>query len=463
MQPHRFFIATALIFGLTYVCIVPPFQAPDEFNHFYRSWQIADGGWVGKKTSDNRLGDSLPISLLIVSKPFAALPFHFEERIKTSTIFSYLSVPTKASDKTFIDFTNTAVYAPPAYLPQSLSISVCKHFELHPLSIFYLSRLFTFLVWLIIIYTSIKIAPIQKWLLVFLALLPSSLFINTSLNADVITNAFSFLSISLFLKMFFEKDKILKLEISAFIFCTSLISLNKMAYFPLLFLFFLIPKKQFSLPLEKHFYGFLLLFCHVFVIIGWSKVIQPLYIRFEEYHSAFRIGQQLNEGVDPSAQLSFIIHNPLTFSKILFFSFIQTLPHTFIHYIGKFGWEKNYLPLTMILPLFLVLILRGISETQIPYFRFSTKQKGLIMTIGLLMCICLATVMYLIWCPVGSSFIENLSGKYFIPIFPLFFICLPTFDLKKYRFFTTEKWTAAWLWLTLIYGVWQVCERYYFD
>lgn len=460
MQPYRFFLLTATLFGILYALIVPPFQSPDEFNHFYRSWQITEGGGIGKKTLDNRLGDSLPESLLSISEPFVRLPFQFEQRIKTNTVFPLLEIPLNEKRRTFVDFSNTAVYAPTAYLSQSISIFVFKKLGFTPLSIFYFTRLLTLIFWIAIVYISIKTIPIHRWLFAFLALLPSSLFINSSLNADVLTNALSFLCISLFVKKFFEKNKITKFEILTLFLCTVIISLNKIAYLPLVFLVCLIPKENFSSAKQKNVFAFLLITANIAVVVWWSKVIAPLYIRFEDYNPNFRLGQQLNEGVDPIAQFAFIIHNPLTFTKIMITSFAQTLPHTLIHYVGKFGWEKNYLPIGLILPLFLMIILRGVnSNTKAKILSKNIKHKMLL--IGLIMSASLATAMYLLWCPVGNNFIENLSGKYFIPIFPLFFLSLPSLDFKKYRFLTNEKWIAALLWLTLSYSVWQVWTRYY--
>ena len=462
MKSHRFFLLTACVFGIIYALIVPPFQAPDELNHFYRSWQITEGGLLGKKTLDNRLGDSLPSSLLSISKPFTQLPFHFEQRIKSSTIFYNLKTPLYAQKKTFIDFSNTAVYAPTAYIPQSASIFLFKNLGFTPLSIFYLSRLFTLILWIAVVYVSIKILPLKKELFVLLALLPSSLFINASLNADVLTNALSFLAISLFVKMFFEKNNITKTKILTFGISTVLISLNKIAYLPLVFLFFLIPKEHFQSKNQKYILLSLLLAANVAVVLWWSKTIAPLYIPFEDYNPVFRLGQQLNEGVDPIAQFAFIIHNPLTFTKIMITSCVKTMPHTLIHYVGKFGWEKNYLPLSLILPLFLMIILRGSISENLAEKHFSKTIKLKIIFIGILMSTALATAMYLLWCPVGSPFIENLSGKYFIPIFPLFFMALSNLNLKKMSFLTINKVIAVWLWVTLLWGIWQVLERYYY-
>ncbi len=461
MKPHHFFLLTASIFGIVYTLIVPPFQAPDEFNHFYRSWQMTEGGFVGKKTSDNRLGDSLPTSLLSISTPFVQLPFHFEQRIKSNTIFQYLKTPLDEKQRTFIDFSNTAVYPPTAYFSQAISIYVFKNIGFTPLSIFYIARLFTLFLWIAIVYISIKIIPVKKELFALLALLPASLFINASLNADVLTNALSFFTISLFTKMFFGKSNIKKIKILIFGFTTVLISLNKIVYLPLVFLFFLIPKEHFISVKQKYILSLLLLTANIAVVVWWSKLIAPLYIRFEDYNAAYRLGQQLNEGVDPTAQASFILHNPFIFTTIMITSFIKTMPHTLIHYAGKFGWEKNYLPFWLIVPLFLMILLRGGDSENLNDNRFQKDLKLKIFIVGLMMCMALATAMYLLWCPVGSSFIENLSGKYFIPIFPLFFMALPTLDLKKYRFFTSNIWIAAWLWLTLLYGMGQVWIRYY--
>ena len=486
MYPQRFFLLTALFFGTIYALLVPPFQSPDEFNHFYRSWQIAEGGAIGKKTVDNRLGDSLPKSLLSISEPFLRLPFNFEQRIKTNTVFPLLQIPLNEQERTFIDFSNTAVYAPTAYLSQSISIFVFKKLGFTPLSIFYLARLLTLIFWIAIVYASIKNIPIHRWLFAFLALLPSSLFINSSLNADIITNALSFLCISLFVKKFFEKNKITKIEILTIFLSTLIISLNKIAYLPLVFLVFLIPKENFSSAKQKNRVAFLLIAANLAIVIWWSKIIAHLYIRFEDYNPNFRIGQQLNEGVDPIAQFSFILHNPLTFIQIMMTSFAQTMPHTLIHYVGKFGWEKNYLPIWLILPLFLMLILsactterrsvtitkqlsdtatKQLSDTATKQLSdTATEQRSVVHKIAIIatiMSASLASAMYLLWCPVGSNFIENLSGKYFIPIFPLFFLSLPSYNLKKFNILTQKKWIAVLLWMTLFYGVWQVWTRYY--
>ncbi len=516
----RSFCIVALLFGSLFVFVVPPFQVADEFNHFYRAWQVSDGIFVGVRTADNRLGGDLPVAVAKITQPFRSLPFHSENQIKSNTIFYNLSVPLDENNRQFTDFANTAIYAPTAYVPQAVAIAIGKFLKIGPLSIFYFSRFLTLLFWLSMVYAALKILPIHRNLFVGLALLPSSLFINASASGDVVTNACSFLFIALCVKMMVEKKSLLK-QINligiGLLFLTSLImSLNKLAYFPLIFLFLLIKKEHVNGLKNKIGLATALIVTNLTAIVFWSKTIQPIYLRFEDYHPIFRVGQQLNENVDPSVQLQFILHNPLYFSKIATFSLLKTLPHTLIHYVGKFGWEKNYLPLWLIALILLLLIIQTVfplihlrkipsvflrfgSESSVePSLRkpeggflrlskdpLSIKAKFGLFGIGILTTYSFAAAMYGIWCPVGSDFIENLGGKYFIPIYPLFLLALPTYTIKtaktetktSARFDTSPTLNASvlnilaflaqpkvlfyTLQLSLIWSVVQVIRRYY--
>ena len=498
----RFFFFYALIFGSLFAVVVPPFQVADEFNHFYRAWQVSDGIFVGIRTSDKRLGGDLPVSVAKITQPFRSLPFHIENQIKSNTIFYNLSVPLDADKREFVDFANTAIYAPTAYLPQALAISIGKFLKTGPLSIFYFSRFLTLFFWLSMVYAALKILSIKNNLFAALALLPSSLFVNASASGDVVTNACSFLLIALFVKMTIEK-KLFSITIACLIFITSwVMSLNKLAYFPLIFLIFLIKKEQFNGLKNKIAVASALIISNLAVIAFWSKIVNSIYIKFEDYNPIFVVGQQLNEKVDPSVQMAFMVHNPLIFSKIAIFSLLKTFPHTLIHYVGKFGWEKNYLPLWIVGILILLILIQAISNEKLPTIQglepskrldvtnkltnknlnvdvknssfiiphsslkgpLSIKAKIWLFGVGILTTFSFAVAMYAIWCPVGSDFIENLGGKYFIPIYPLFLLACPTFDVSKSRilgFLAQPKVLFGALTFSLIWSVFQVIMRYY--
>jgi uncharacterized membrane protein len=458
---HKYFVITSLCFGLLYCLIVPPFQVPDEYNHFFRSWQITEGVLIGVKSADKRLGGELPSSLIQVAKPFYNIRYNKNNKTSLDTILVYVKIPLQPDYRQFIDFSNTALYAPTAYIPQSLAILIFRNLKCTPLSILYFARIFNLIFWLSIVYIGIKTTPVFKGLMTYLALLPASLFINATANADVLTNALSFLFIAFMLKYIFKNDRIMGRIWGILILITCLINLNKLAYFPLLLLVFLIKKNNFQNQKQRVLYITTFLIFNLTTLIIWSKISTALHIPFEEYNTEYRIGQQLNEGVEPIRQLNFIIHNPLIYSKILVMSYLKTLPYTFVHYIGKFGWEGNYLPLWIVIPLILMLLLRGYLESpklNTPFI------KRAFWGIGILTSISFATVMYMLWVAVGGDFIHNLGGKYFIPIFPLFFMALPhiSTSIKTPHWLPPPQLSNLFWVFSLAYGVYAVLVRYYF-
>ena len=61
---NRVALRLALFSGLLWVALIPPFQSPDEPNHFFRAWQISEGHFFPEKTADRRLGGVLPESVV---------------------------------------------------------------------------------------------------------------------------------------------------------------------------------------------------------------------------------------------------------------------------------------------------------------------------------------------------------------------------------------------------------------
>lgn len=124
-----------------------------------------------------------------------------------------------------------------------------------------------------------------------------------------------------------------------------------------------------------------------------------------------------NEGVNHLEQLRYILVHPFQFIKILFVTLKDYMPSTMVHYVAKFGYEKNYLSLPF------TTMLWGIVLLQLgKNYQFGTMVRALFFTVGAIIVVCFSMVMYLLWTPVGESTIWNWGGRYFIPVFPLFLL-----------------------------------------
>jgi len=80
LHPERIFIFVGLLFGLLFLIVTPPFQAPDEPAHFFRAYEISDLGIIAERQGDS-VGDFLPQSLtVIVDELMADIPHNLKKK-----------------------------------------------------------------------------------------------------------------------------------------------------------------------------------------------------------------------------------------------------------------------------------------------------------------------------------------------------------------------------------------------
>lgn len=449
-------------FGLLYALLLPPFQSPDETAHFYRTVHLATGHLMGEKTSDMRLGGYLPRSTRQVYEPFSALRYDYTARVGRSAFETAWSQPLNATDTVFVDFPNVGYYAPFPYLVQGLAVKAFMAFNCRPLLLLYVGRLVTLTLWLVLVLASLRIMPFHSWTLAWLALLPSSLFLHASLTGDALTYGLCFWLLAALLSMIFEKHDTASLSprrmIGTFI-CAAIVTLSKPVYLPLTLLVWLIPINRF-----KHITGYFafaggLLVFNLALLAWWYGHAGDRFIPYDYYNPMYREGVQLNEGVRPHEQLAHVLGNPFGFAKTAVLSYLESAPATLAHYFGKFGWEKNYLPMWLIGLLFLATLWVAATDSKAKQEIRPVHRLGFF-AIALSMMGALALVLYMQWMPIGSDRILALNGRYFFPVFPLCFIAMGGVLAP----WNSHKWilaAKAILLLSLMWGAWEVVGRYY--
>jgi uncharacterized membrane protein len=450
------FVFIASFFGVWAVILIPPFQSPDEYNHWYRAYQISEGIWKGIRTNDARLGGEIPISMQQCVSKFKHLKFNYERKTGADTIWQTLKIPLQAKKTSFIDFTNTAMYAPTAYIPQVIILFVLKKMNAPALLSMYLGRLGMLICWIGMICIALKIMPFRKETLCILALLPASIFINATLNADIVTNGLCFIIIAWSFKIAEEKKDLSSYQEILFGAIIVIIALNKIIYTPLLFLRF-IHLRAFPNPRKVVFTVLTTFFLSGAVIVCWQMQTQPLYLTYEQYHPQYVDSQELLKGVNPSEQFKFVVEHPFHLIKILIPSYLADAGGMMSNYVGKFGWEANFLPRPMLACLFLMILIQILKD----FTPLSLHTRLYVAALGAILCIVFAVVMYALWCPVGDGKVWNFQGRYFIPIFPLFLLALPYWNVLRYDFFSKKMFYIMFL-LTHIYSMFQILGRYYF-
>lgn len=112
LKPELVFVFLAAFFGFTFVALTPPFQAPDEFNHFYRTFQVSELTFVPEKHGEI-VGGTIPASFeTVVNEVIGDVRWHQEIKQDFGMILSNLFRPLKLEERVFVEFPNTALCSP---------------------------------------------------------------------------------------------------------------------------------------------------------------------------------------------------------------------------------------------------------------------------------------------------------------------------------------------------------------
>ena len=158
-------VVLALILGalgsLPLVLLTPPFQVPDEVQHFYRAYQLSEFH-LRAEVQNGEAGGTLPVSLSQLVKASVNTQdgvFYPSTPAPIAKTLQLKSIPLDTSTRQFVAFPGSAIYSPLPYLPQALGIMAGRWMGSGPLALFYLGRLFNCLSALALLGLAVNFMP----------------------------------------------------------------------------------------------------------------------------------------------------------------------------------------------------------------------------------------------------------------------------------------------------------------
>ncbi len=430
IKPQYFFIVAAIFFQWQFNRVTPPFQSPDEFNHFYRALQMAEGQWLPLK-QDDRLGGYVPESVRKFVIPYSNAALNLKYVLKKEEIEESSKIKYSPRDSLFYDYPNTALYSIVSYLPHVVAINVLKRFDVTVSTLYYGSRYFTFLVWLIAMFFVIRMMPFGKWLTTLLLLLPMNVFITNSFSADTATNIIALLFMSYVFKLAYQEKKVSYLNLALLFSLIVLLAFAKVVYIGLVVLLIVIPKKQFNNKWQ-HLFGIgILLLAALTITYFWSNKVLEYYTPYSNYNPKFKDGICLSNCANYYLQKDYIVHHKMYFLNVVYHSIIDHPITYFNGYVGLFGnmdifISKKLIYLTYIIILFVALFERN---ERIPTILM--RITFVVAALGAFILLLLSQ--HLTWDCVGEGVVDLVQGRYLIPILPLlFFILVNRYNKIKY-------------------------------
>lgn len=391
---HKIYLIFAIILGVFYIFGFPPSQLPDDTPDYLRSLEVSQlhatsvmkGKTVGRNMPTN-------IKKIYESK-------NYEDVIKNSKI-------KLNKEKDFIPFANKALYAFFCYIPQAIGVGVGAILGLPIIIQIILGKVLNYMLFVLLLYYSIKYIPSKKMLLFFIALLPITMQEAASLSPDAMTISSAIALVSFILWTRKEKNEKLKnkhLIILAVL--TTALSLCKIVYLPLCFLIFLIPDECFNSKKQKYLYCILLSIFVVFINLIWLNISSEYLVAFSKRSNS-------------KEQLKYILSNPIRYLIII----TTTLDAYLLHYLeqmvghslGAFVVSTSYVIVILSLGILAYLIGQKNKDKNIKdIFNFLEKCFIFVLvlgTVGLMF-----TSLYMQWTGVGAQVVDGIQGRYFIPL-----------------------------------------------
>jgi uncharacterized membrane protein len=392
------------------VLLTPPFQVPDEVQHFYRAYQLSEFR-MRAEVQNGVAGGTLPDSLpeLVKSSVYTSDGiFYPATPAPVSNTLKLASIPLNGSARRFVAIRGSAGYSPLPYVPQILGIALGRLFGLGPLYLLYLGRLFNCLAALGLVGLAVYLMPLAGELVMVVGLLPMSLYLYASLSPDaaVISCAllFTALSFTASTRGNWRTWELTMAAVAAAVLCSV-----KPVYAPILLAGVvpgLLRRGSAASVIKSHV---ILLAVALGVAAGW--------LVFANSTMTSSLGVE-----HPSLQMSFVLHHPALYVHIVIHTLgIGPIIGQYLETVGVFGWlSVPLLPVfffVYLLPLvnFLIvwkLVTRGSEERSVLsalwYLGLAVASAFLVMT-----------ALYLVSAQVGQNKITGVQGRYFIPILVL--------------------------------------------
>lgn len=447
MRPDRFFLVAGLACGLAFLFGTPPFQAPDEPNHFYRAYAVSEGNLGAQRGEEGGVGAVLPASLQEVGTDLLGdLPFRPDVKMSRDKIFQALRVPLQPERRRFADYRNTALFTPTAHLPQAAGIAVARWLGAGPLVLFYAARLANLLVATFLIAIALRRLPSYPWLLAMLALTPMALFLRATASGDALGTAVAFLLAATVARLAWgEEEQGRWQDFAVLTACSATLCLSKLVYVPLALLPLLIPAGRF--PAGRR--GVILLVHGAVVAAAFSLALANA--------GTVDIAIRTDAPVDTDRQVQDALADPRRVAGLLAEDYLIHGRRYIAQIVGQLGWLDVNLPRPLLWGYVFVLGLLTLLDTRRDV-AVSPWQRALLLSMTLATMALVSASQYAIWTPYGADYVEGIQGRYFIPLAPV-----------AAWLFHTRRSPATYLnrvlpWISLVslgIAFWTLFQRYY--
>lgn len=427
-KPQWFFAVTALLFGGLLIAGIGTNQVSyDEYAHAKSAYKLSFGSTIETtEAAMQMVGNTLPY----FNNP--------EERQLVEDYEDLMNDPSYIAPdighQSRFPRAETRVYYPMAagfYLGRVLHTGFADMVAL--------AKLGNLLCYIVIVFWAIKLAKGYQMVVAAIGLLPNNLFIASALSYDALVTSCLLLGYVLLLNEFLTpEEKIRPKNALLMLFAFVVGCLSKPVYIVMALLLWFLPVRKFE---NKRMAVLFKLSVTMVAVLMIYNIFFPTPVAGGDYQLVSNMaysGDSRSVGTSTMGQISYILANPLTYTKVLLKEMFTMLcdytiwgvPYVGYAYMGTAPFWVNWL---LIATGFFAAVFAGAEE----------RLKGGIRALTHLMNFGVAAIvfssMYISYTAVGSSEILGVQGRYFIPLFLPFLSCFLGIGVTKKTKFAIAK------------------------
>lgn len=441
------FVVLGLIFGILLAFMNPPWQSNDEDRHFLHAYFISEGKILGTPRTD-KVGGYLPRNLVETVNSFQGIAFYEGRKIDPSK--------ETLAKQTALDESNKEFYHnfhfrenPLAFIPYSIGIFAGKIINSNPVWLLYFARIAGLLVYLALMYLTIKLTPVFKSVFYLFGLTPMVLYQSSSVTYDMLSNSLSFLMVGIALYYAFTHEGELTWKNLLLFFLLAVAHrFSKNGYYLIPFIFFIVPRNKIGSNAKMAIMFIALAMASVIPSYTWWPLVQSASsgVVIPEMKKDFYVSMSENLSLNLSA--------PVTFISNIIMNLFHFGKEWMGGVLGRFGYAYAMMPEWFLAIHGIILIIVAFLDSSSKIV-FSIYQKMVVAAVAF-GSIALIILAFYLTSPVGASMVFGLQGRYFIPAVPVLLLLLYNSMNEKPRIYRQKMliigiYAAAALIYTLVF------------
>lgn len=402
-KPEFVFLGCFITLAVASISLMP-FTTPDAQAQFYRAYEISQGKFITKVDQYSKTESDTIQGVSYFDGDITVEGYDEQSGSYLETLINSLNRTVDNGKVTKLSYTNMSSYSPIGFLPSALGILAARIISDSFWLQVYFARIFNLTFAGVVLFFCVKYMPVNKNLIIYSCFSPTLVELYSSMSPDVVVFA-TCVALITYICILREGTRNAN-PIVLTILCLCL-ALEKIVYLPLCGLIYLIPVS--SYPSKRKYLlistGVVLL--SIAVNLAWLRVASTYLIEY-------------NKGVDAHAQVSGILSNPARYAYTCIFTaltygdgWIRELGGSFIS--SADGTASPYVLSLLFIIVYSSLLFDGDGVKQ-TFFVREKMYIGVIIFINVLL---IFTSLYVQWTAAGSSIIDGIQGRYFLPLVPI--------------------------------------------